>query len=84
MNNENDVREEEDEEALFRKVIRTVENCQENLNLFYSGTGMYLLGMSLGWRALRVAHTRETVFNYKKVLVTTHTLIMPYGSYSAA
>ena len=84
MNNEMDMPEEEDEEVLFRKVTRTVESCQENLNLFYSGTGMYLLGMSLGWRAFRVAHARETIFNYKKVLVTTHTLVMHYGGYSPA
>ena len=47
-----------EEEEVFHKVIRTVESYHESLNLLYSGAGMYLLGMSLGWKAFRVAHTR--------------------------
>lgn len=70
---------EEDEEAL-RKIINAIENHDHGINLLYSGTGMYLLGMTIGWAALRVVHTRKAVLNYKKILgITTHSLAFPYG-----
>ena len=66
--------EEEEEEEVFLKAIRTVESYHEDLNLLCTGAGMYLLGMSLGWKAYRVAHTRKTLLNYRKNLVTKHSL----------
>ena len=69
---------EEDEEA-FQKIIDAVEN-HGDINLLYSGTGMYLLGMTFGWTALRVVHTRKAVLNYKEILgITTHSLAFPHG-----
>jgi hypothetical protein len=75
---------EEEEEEVFFKVIRTVESHNESLNLLCTGAGMYLLGMSLGWRAFRVAHTRKALFNYKKIDVTKHFLTLAYGSNASA
>jgi len=66
--------EEEEEEKVFLKAIRIVESYHEDLNLLCTGAGMYLLGMSLGWKAFRVAHTRKTLMNYRKILVTKHYL----------
>jgi hypothetical protein len=81
----------EDEKEALRKIIDAVENHDGNINLLYSGTGMYLLGMTFGWTALRVVHTRKAVLNYKKILgITTHSLAFPHGgpfpqdSYKAA
>ena len=69
---------EDDEEAL-RKIIDAVENHDRDINLLYSGTGMYLLGMTFGWMALRVFHTRKADLNYKKILgITTHSLAFPH------
>lgn len=66
--------EKEEEEKVFLKAIRIVESYHEDLNLLCTGAGMYLLGMSLGWKAFRVAHTRKTLTNYRKILVTKHYL----------
>lgn len=85
LSNESKVREEEeDEDEVFLRVIRAVESHQENLNLLCTGAGMYLLGMSLGWKAFRVAHTRKALLSYKKTHITKHSLALPYGSYAAA
>jgi predicted GNAT superfamily acetyltransferase len=70
----------EDDEEAFRKIIDAVENHDGDINLLYSGTGMYLLGMTFGWTALRVVHTRKAVLNYKEILgITTHSLTFPHG-----
>ncbi|MEO9061462.1 MAG: hypothetical protein ABI270_05410 [Nitrosospira sp.] len=71
---EEEDKEEEEEEKVFLKAIRIVESYHEDLNLLCTGAGMYLLGMSLGWKAFRVAHTRKTLMNYRKLLVTKHHL----------
>lgn len=71
--------EDEDEDEVFLKVIRTVESHHENLNLLCTGAGMYFLGMSLGWKAFRVAHTRKALFSYNKNDITKHSLTC-YGS----
>ena len=69
----------EDDEA-FRKIIDAVENHDGDISLLHSGTGMYLLGMTFGWAALRVFHTRKAALNYKKILgITTHSLAFPHG-----
>jgi hypothetical protein len=69
----------EDDEG-FQKIIDAVENHDGDINLLYSGTGMYLLGMTFGWTALRVVHTRKAVLNYKEILgITTHSLTFPHG-----
>ena len=52
--------EEEEEEEIYRKAIRTIEFHERNLDLLYSGAGMYWLGMSIGWKAFRVLHTRRS------------------------
>jgi hypothetical protein len=70
----------EDEEEALRKIMDAVENHDGNINLLYSGTGMYLLGMTFGWAALRVVHTRKAALNYKNILgITTHSLAFPHG-----
>jgi hypothetical protein len=71
----------EDEEEALRKIIDAVENYDGDIDLLHSGTGMYLLGMTFGWAALRVFHTRKAVLNYKEILgITTHSLAFPHGS----
>ena len=52
--------EEEEEEEIYRKAIRTIEIHEGNPDLLYSGAGMYWLGMSIGWKAFRVLHTRRS------------------------
>jgi hypothetical protein len=70
----------EDDEEAFRKIIDAVENHDGDISLLHSGTGMYLLGMTFGWAALRVFHTRKAALNYKKILgITTHSLAFPHG-----
>jgi hypothetical protein len=54
-----DEREEEDEE-IYCKAIRTIEIHEGNPDLLYSGAGMNWLGMSIGWKAFRVLHTRRS------------------------
>lgn len=71
---EDEKEDKEEEEKVFLKAIRIVESYHEDLNLLCTGAGMYLLGMSLGWKAFRVAHTRKTLMNYRKILVTKHYL----------
>jgi hypothetical protein len=74
---------EEDDLTLW-KIINVVEN-HDDINLLYSGTGMYLIGMTFGWTALRVVHTRKAVLHYKKILgITTHSLALPDSGYEAA
>jgi predicted GNAT superfamily acetyltransferase len=75
----------EEDVEVFQKMIDAVENHDGNVNLLYSGAGMYLLGMTFGWTAFRVVHTRKAALNYKKILgITTHSLAFPYGGYQAA
>ncbi|PTR17014.1 hypothetical protein C8R31_101169 [Nitrosospira sp. Nsp2] len=75
----------EEDDLAFWKIINAVENHDGDINLLYSGTGMYLLGMTFGWTALRVVHTRKAVLNYKKILgITTHSLAFPHSGYEAA
>jgi hypothetical protein len=52
--------EEEDEEEIYRKAIRAIEIHEGNPDLLYSGAEMYWLGMSIGWKAFRVLHTRRS------------------------
>ena len=66
------------------KMLRAVESDHEDMNLLGTGIGMYWLGMSLGWEALRVAYTRKTLLRYKKTLVTTHSLVSYRGDYEDA
>ena len=49
-----------EEEEIYRKAIRTIEIHEGNPDLLYSGAGMYWLGMSIGWKAFRVLHTRRS------------------------
>jgi predicted GNAT superfamily acetyltransferase len=75
----------EEDVEVFQKMIDAVENHDGDVNLLYSGAGMYLLGMTFGWTAFRVVHTRKAALNYKKILgITTHSLAFPYGGYQAA
>ena len=44
------------------------------ISLLHSGTGMYLLGMTFGWAALRVLHTRKCrLSTTKKFSASQHT-----------
>jgi NAD(P)-dependent dehydrogenase (short-subunit alcohol dehydrogenase family) len=75
----------EEDVEVFRKMIDAVENHDGDIDLLYSGAGMYLLGMTFGWTAFRVAHTRTAALNYKKILgITTHSLAFPYGGHEGA
>lgn len=69
----------------FQKMIDAVENHEGDISLLYSGAGMYLLGMTFGWTAFRIVHTRKAIVNYKKILgITTHSLAFPHGGYEVA
>lgn len=75
----------EEDVEVFQKMIDAVENHDGDISLLYSGTGMYLLGMTFGWTAFRVVHTRKATLNYKTILgITTHSLAFPHGGYEAA
>lgn len=82
---EGDEERSEEDAQVFQKMIDAVENQDGDISLLYSGAGMYLLGMTYGWTAFRVVHTRKTALNYKAILgITTHSLAFPYGGYEAA
>jgi hypothetical protein len=82
---EGDEERSEEDAEVFQKMIDAVENHDGDISLLYSGTGMYLLGMTFGWTAFRVVHTRKAALNYKAILgITTHSLAFPYGGYEAA
>lgn len=66
------IKKEEDE--IFLTMLKVVETEHDNINLLGTAAGMYWLGMSFGWKAFRVAHTRKILLNYKKLLITTHSL----------
>ena len=72
------------EDEILLKMLTAVESDHEDMNLLGTGIGMYWLGMSLGWEALRVAYTRKTLLSYKKTLVTTHSLVSYHGDYEDA
>ncbi|SEK46516.1 hypothetical protein [Nitrosovibrio tenuis] len=71
----------EEEERIYRKAIKTVESHERKLNLLYSGAGMYWLGMSIGWKAFRVVHTRRSSSTIRVRGVTRHLLTFPHCSY---
>lgn len=52
--------EEEEEEEIYRRAIKAIDIHGRNPDLLYSGAGMYWLGMSIGWKAFRVLHTRRS------------------------
>jgi hypothetical protein len=82
---EGDEERREEDVEVFQKMIDAVENHDGDISLLYSGAGMYLLGMTFGWTAFRVVHTRKAALNYKKILgITTHSLAFPYGGHEAA
>ncbi|MDE2366388.1 MAG: hypothetical protein KGM95_05590 [Betaproteobacteria bacterium] len=71
-----------DEEEIYQKAIRTVEIHERNLDLLYSGAGMYWLGMSIGWKAFRILHTRRSSSAITVRGITRHLLTFsPCGSY---
>ena len=51
---------EREEEEIYCKAIRTIDIHEGNPDLLYSDAGMYWLGMSIGWKAFRVLHTRRS------------------------
>jgi hypothetical protein len=57
---EREEEDEEEEEEIYYKAIRIIEIHEGNPDLLYSGAGMYWLGMSIGWKAFRVLHTRRS------------------------
>lgn len=69
-----------EEDEIFLKMLKAAETEQDNINLHGTAAGMYWLGMSFGWKAFRVAHTRKILLNYKKLLITTHSLAPFPGS----
>lgn len=73
--------EEENEEEIYLKAITTVETHDRNLDLLYSGAGMYWLGMSIGWKAFRVVHTRQSSSTITVLGITRHFLAFPHCSY---
>ena len=66
------------------EMLRAVENAPEEMNLLGTGIGVYWLGMSLGWEALRVTYIRKILLNYKKTLVTTHSFASYNNDYKDA
>jgi hypothetical protein len=74
--------EEEEEEEIYPKAIRTIEIHERNADALYSGAGMYWLGMSIGWKAFRVLHTRRssstlTIRGIRKHYLYGHSLLSP-------
>ena len=72
--------EELDEEEVYRKALETVEAHQKKMDVLYSGTGMYWLGMSMGWKVFRVLHTRRSYLTIKVLGVTRHSLTFHHAS----
>ncbi|PTR09186.1 hypothetical protein C8R32_104265 [Nitrosospira sp. Nsp5] len=72
------------EDETLLKMLRAIESDHEDMNLLGTGIGMYWLGMSLGWEALRVAYIRKILLSYKKTLVTTHSFVSCHGDYEDA
>ena len=73
--------EEEEEEEIYRKAIQAVETHERNLDLLYSGAGMYWFGMSIGWKAFRVVHNRQSSSTITVRGVTRHLLVFPHCGY---
>lgn len=79
---EEDDEDESEEEEIYQKAIRTVEIHERNLDLLYSGAGMYWLGMSIGWKAFRILYTRRSSSTITVRGITRHLLTFsPCGSY---
>jgi hypothetical protein len=71
---EEDEEEEEEEEEIYRRAIKVIDIHERNPDLLYSGAGMYWLGMSIGWKAFRVLHTRRSSSTITVRGVTKHSL----------
>ncbi len=73
--------EDEDEEEIYLKAIKTVETHDRNLDLLYSGAGMYWLGTSIGWKAFRVVHARRSSSTITILGITRHSLAFTHYGY---
>ena len=73
--------EEEEEEEIYRRAIKVIDIHERNPDLLYSGAGMYWLGMSIGWKAFRVLHTRRSSSTITVRGVTKHSLTFSPCSY---
>jgi len=73
--------EEEEEEEIYRRAIKAIDIHERNPDLLYSGAGMYWLGMSIGWKAFRVLHTRRSSSTITVRGVTKHSLTFSPCSY---
>ena len=78
---ERDEEEEEEEEEIYRRAIKVIDIHERNPDLLYSGAGMYWLGMSIGWKAFRVLHTRRSSSTITVRGVTKHSLTFSPCSY---
>ena len=73
--------EEEEEEEIYRRAIKAIDIHGRNPDLLYSGAGMYWLGMSIGWKAFRVLHTRQSSSTITVRGVTEHSLTFSLCGY---
>ncbi len=78
---EEDEEDDEDEDEIYLKTIKAVETHDRNLDLLYSGAGMFWLGMSIGWKAFRVVHTRQSSSTITILGITRHSLAFTHCGY---
>ncbi|MEO6823796.1 MAG: hypothetical protein ABI167_03545 [Nitrosospira sp.] len=83
LDNSQDENSVKEEDEIFLKVLRA-ESDHKGIDLMGTVAGMYLLGMSLGWKAFRVAHTRKALLHYKEILTTIHLLSSYRDNYGDA
>jgi hypothetical protein len=72
--------EELDEEEIYCAALKAVKAHQNEMDLLYSATGMFWLGMSMGWKSFRVLHIRKSYSTMKILGVTKHSLVLPHSN----
>lgn len=72
--------EELDEEEIYCAALKAVKAHQNKVDLLYSATGMFWLGMSMGWKSFRVLHIRKSYSTMKILGVTKHSLVFSHSN----
>src|SRR5690349_23162105 len=72
---QDEVEKEVEEEEVYRAALEALQVHQKELDPLYSAAGMFWLGMSMGWRAFRVLHSRKSRSAIKVIGITRHSLV---------
>jgi hypothetical protein len=72
--------EELDEEEIYCAALKAVKAHHNEMDLLYSATGMFWLGMSMGWKSFRVLHIRKSYSTMKILGVTKHSLVLSHSN----